>query len=166
MILDHGIECRRERLDVVDIEDREAGVLDAGSGLAEEHEILAARVGQRLQDHGVDDAEDGGVGADAERHGDDDRERVAFLLAQAARTIAHVLAEGLEQPREPGVADIVLDALDAAKRLARGAQRDLRAGATAHVFGRQHVEMELQLGVELVLHRAPANDRADALYPG
>ena len=57
----------------------------------QQEQVLAARVGKRLQHDGVDDAEDGGVGADAERHRDDDGERIAGLLAQAAHAVANVL---------------------------------------------------------------------------
>ena len=154
------------RLDVVDVEEGEAGVVDVGARLTQEQQILAARVGQRLQDDGVDDAEDGGVGANAERHRDDDGEGVAGLLAQAAQAVADVLREGFDQARQPGVADVVLDALDAAEELARGAAGGVRRRALPHVLGREHVEVELQLRIELALHRAAAEDRADALQPG
>ena len=65
MVLDDGVERGGGALDVVDVEQREAGVVDAGARLAQQQQVLAASVGQRLQDDGVDDAEDGGVGADA-----------------------------------------------------------------------------------------------------
>ena len=50
-----------------------------------------------LQECGVDDAEDGGVGADAEAERQDGREREAWPLPQHAGGVAQVLAEVGEQ---------------------------------------------------------------------
>src|SRR5688572_25770861 len=52
---------------------------------------------QALQQCGVDDAKDGGVGADAERECQDRRERDGWLLPQRAGGIAEVLPEISEQ---------------------------------------------------------------------
>ena len=87
-------------------------------------------------------------------------------MAQATDAVAHVLREGFEQPCQPGVADVILDAVDTAEELARAPAGDVWPEALADVLGRLHVEMELQLGIELALHRAAAEDRADALQPG
>ena len=166
VVLDDGIERRRQAFDVFDIEQGEAGVVDVVARLLQEDEVLAAGIGQRLQDDRVDDAEDGSVGANPERHRDDDGEHVAGLLAQAAHGIADVLSERFDESRQPGVAHVVFDALDAAEQLPRAAPRRLGRGALPHVLGREHIEVELQLGIELALHGAAAKDGADALQPG
>ena len=166
VVLDHGVERGRAAADVVEVEDREAGVVDVGARLPQEQEILAARIRQRLQHDGVDDAENGSVGADAERHGDGDGKGIAGLFAQATEAVADVLREGFEQPGQPGVAHVVLDAVETAEELARVAARDFRPETLASVLGRLHVEVELQLGIELALHRAATKDRANALQPG
>ena len=62
---------------------------------------------QALQECGVDDGEDGGVGADAEGERQDDRERGGRLLPQCAGGIAEVLPEIAKQasggnPRRDG----------------------------------------------------------------
>ena len=132
----------------------------------EQQQILAARVGQRLQDDGIDDAEDGGVGADAEGHRDDDGEGVARLLAQAPQPIAHVLRHGFDEARQPRVTDVVLDAVDAAEELAGGASRSVRCHALPYVLVGKHVEVEFELGIELALHGAAAEQGADAFQPG
>ncbi len=46
-----------------------------GGGLVEGHHLLAARVGQRAQEHAAHDAEDRGVGADAEAQRERDHAR-------------------------------------------------------------------------------------------
>ena len=96
-----------------------------------------------------------------ERHRDDDGERVARLLAQAAQPVADVLVEGLDEARQPGVADVVFDPLDAAEELARGAAGGVWRRALAHVFGREHVEVELA-----ARHRARAPWRRGGRWCG
>ena len=51
---------------------------------------IGARIGQRLQHDAVDDAEDGGVGADAERQRQDGDGGVGRALEQGAEDVAHV----------------------------------------------------------------------------
>ncbi len=66
------------RTEVVDFGDGEGRVVDvdAGSALPQVDEAVFVSVGERTQQHGAHDAEDGGVGADAEseRDGDGDPE--------------------------------------------------------------------------------------------
>ena len=49
---------------------------------------------QRPQHHRVDDAEDGGVGADAERDGEHDGEREQRRLAQHSNRVAKIVQHG------------------------------------------------------------------------
>ena len=62
------------RAQVVDLRDRERGVLgaDARRALADVDQPILVAVDERPQQHAADDAEDGGVGADAERQRQDD----------------------------------------------------------------------------------------------
>ena len=50
----------------------------------------------RCEERGVDDAEDGGVGADAEAERQDRYRGEARVLAQRARRVAHVLRQLLD----------------------------------------------------------------------
>jgi len=52
---------------------------------AREHEVAGFRVGQRLEQDGVDDAKDGGVGADAEGEEQDDERRESGVGAERAQ---------------------------------------------------------------------------------
>ncbi len=48
------------------------------------------RVPERLQEHAVDDAEDGGDGADPEREGEGGDDQETRLFAQAANRVPQV----------------------------------------------------------------------------
>ncbi len=166
VVLDDGVERTGEGLDVVDVGEREPCVGDVGSRLVQEQQVFAAIIRQRPQEDGVHDAENGSVGADPECHRHDYGQRVARLPAQAAEAVAEVLCNRLDEARQPGVADVVFDTLDAAESLARGAAGGVWRDPPPHVVGREHVEVKLQLDVELAFHRAAAEDGADALQPG
>ena len=62
---------------VVELLDRDAEVRLIGRGgrLLDQHQPIAVLVGQRLEQHAVDDAEDGGVGADPETQRQDGQQR-------------------------------------------------------------------------------------------
>ena len=63
-------------------------MLDAGRALPQVDEVLFVLVDQRPEQHPADDAEDGGVGANAQRQRQDDRDGEAFDPGQrpGART--------------------------------------------------------------------------------
>ena len=64
------------RAQVLDLRHREVGVVDADAGraLADVDQPVLVAVDERPQQHAAHHAEDGGVGADAERQRDDDGE--------------------------------------------------------------------------------------------
>ena len=59
---------------------------------------------QLAQQHGIDDAEDGGVGADAEREGSDDDRSEPWCAQERAHRESGVLPEVVEPPERPGIA--------------------------------------------------------------
>ena len=59
---------------------------------------------QRAQQHGMDDAEDGGVGADAEREGADDDRGEPRCAQEGAHRESGVLPEVVEPPERPRIA--------------------------------------------------------------
>ena len=67
------VERADARAQVLDLRHREDRVLDppAGRALADIDEPIFIAIDQRPQENPADDAEDGGIGADAERQGDD-----------------------------------------------------------------------------------------------
>ena len=74
----------------------------------------------RKQD-AVDQAEDGGVGADPERERQDRDRRVPRIASQGAYGVAHVLNEGIDRVHVPRVAAPLLRLLDAAEAAQDGA---------------------------------------------
>jgi hypothetical protein len=70
------IDGLRLRSVIGHFEEREARVLDARGGLrlAQVHDAIGLGIGQRAQQHSIDHAEDGGVGADAQTQGQDEGE--------------------------------------------------------------------------------------------
>ena len=61
----------------------------------DEHQTLRLRVPERPEHHAVDDAENRGVGADAERQRQYGEQRKAGILAEAAQRVAEVLEKGV-----------------------------------------------------------------------
>jgi hypothetical protein len=118
-----------------------------------------------LKHDGVDDAEDGAVGADAKCHRRDHGHGVAAVLAQTTEPVADVLDRGFRKPREPGIANVFLDAFEAAKELARGTACGDWRHAARDVLRRLHLEMKGELGVELTLHARAAKERTEANEP-
>ena len=71
--------------------------------LPEHHQPLRLRERQRLEQQGVDDAEDGGIGADAERQGDDGDRGESWARLQHADGVPDILHDGRENPGEPSM---------------------------------------------------------------
>ena len=68
-----------------------------GAGLAvqagDKKELLGILIGKRLEEDGVDDAENGGIGADAEGQREDGYESEAGILLQHAEREFQILKE-------------------------------------------------------------------------
>ena len=78
-------------VDEVRIGDRHAR--EVRRRLAEPHQAVGIAVGQRLEENAVDDAEDGGVGADPERQRDHRDGREARVPGQHAQAVPNVLEQ-------------------------------------------------------------------------
>ena len=63
---------------------------EAGRAKPEDCQTVGLRVGQRLQQQGVDNAEDGRVGSDADSERQDDHRGQARVFAQGAERVAGV----------------------------------------------------------------------------
>jgi len=91
-------DVARLLLEVAQIGRRERPVLDVPGPQLAPDDDQPARVGvrQRPQQHRVDDAENRGAGADAERDRDRRDRREAGVLPQAARCVRHILEPGVD----------------------------------------------------------------------
>jgi len=117
--------------------------------LAQDEQVLAALVGERLLQDTVHDAEDRAVGPDAERHRRDDDQREAGVLRERPRAVADVVRERLDQAPRPGVAHFLLHTGRIAERVNRRAAGVVGRGAAADVLLGLHLDVEAQLGLEL-----------------
>jgi hypothetical protein len=103
-------------------------VLPAALAVAEEDEMLGILDGQRAKQDGVEQGEDGGVGADAEGEGEQGDEGEAGALEEAAEAETDVLEGIVEGGFPAGGPDLVLDGAAAADfdfRKAPGLFRDM-----------------------------------------
>jgi len=122
-----------------------------GRGFAEPNQPLAVRVGQRPQKHRVDDAENGGVRADAERERQNDDQGEAWRLANAAQAVPDVLKDGFEPRKLPRLPRLLLRAGHVAEGAASGCAGFGGRHAAFDVFGRHQVEMGLHLVGEIAV---------------
>ena len=96
---------------------------------------------QRLEQHAADDAEDRGVGADAERQGDHDHGTERRAAPQRAQCVPEVGRNVLEPWQSALIADRLDGLGETSRRQQRLPARDVRMHAAPDVLGRLHVEM-------------------------
>src|SRR4029077_2893444 len=114
-------------------------------------ELLRIGIGQRIEEHAVDDGEDGGVGADAEGKSEDRDEGEPGILAQRARAVAQILEEFFEPEPAPLVAGNLLHQLNVAKFATGGLLGTVDGFAALRTVVRGHLQMGLQLLLQLLL---------------
>src|SRR5690348_3198665 len=98
------------------------GALRVSDALCNRDEPVRARHRKQVQGGGVENGEDGGVGADAEGEGEDGDCREARGLAQHAEAEAQILREAFDEADAAGLAALFLDAFEAAEFEARAAE--------------------------------------------
>ena len=74
------------------------GLVEADPAAPDHHALVGVGVGQRLQQDGVDDGEDGAVGADPEGEGENGGGREAGRAREGAGAAAGILPERVEKP--------------------------------------------------------------------
>ena len=121
------------------------------------------------KDHRVDEAEDGGVGPDAERQRENGNRRERRALGQGPNAVADVATDPELEPAA-AVTHRVLVRFDAAEGGARPSTRFPRVDARlAHQSLRFHVEMEAELLVhpllDLFTEQQKAETGAGGVYP-
>ena len=116
---------------------------------------------ERLEEHGLDDAEDGRRAADPERQGHDDDRGVPGLAPDLPQGQAEVTDESIE----PGDAVHALDLLAQCGRIAElpqgGRTRGVGGQACLDVPVGQQVEVRLNLATAFVVEAPPGDQRTD-----
>ena len=89
----HEVEHGVVLLPVEKVQRGDAVALAARRLLEHAHDAVGVRVGERLQQQSVDEAEDGGVGADAERERQQRHDGESRTPRQGSHRISHVLQQ-------------------------------------------------------------------------
>ena len=121
-------------------------------------------IGKRLlaEERRVDEAEDGGIGADAEAENEDGGGREAPVAGEAPDRVAGVAHERVDGARASSVPAHFLDLLDAAERAQRLVPRGLgRQAARSQPLGFA-VDVQLQLFVQLRFASIAEDERPHA----
>src|SRR5579871_6238768 len=92
---------------------------EIGLALVEHNELLGMRIGNRIEQHGVDDGEEGSVRADAERQSEDGDGGEARTFAQCPSGEARILSTFVEPTPAPLVPRDVFDQWNIAEFPAR-----------------------------------------------
>jgi hypothetical protein len=142
----------RARFEVADLGHGEGEVVgaDAECGLADVDQPVGIAVDERPQQHGADDAEDGGVGADPERERHHHGQREALGAEQRAAGEAEVAGErlrGVEPARPPHALDGFAGEEDVAELLDRGEARGFRVLAAIDPL----LDGKCQVGADLLI---------------
>jgi len=114
-----------------------------------------------VKEHGVDDAEDGSVGADAQRHGKYRDNREAWMPSQHSEAVSNISGERIDDRQSSPVAIGFFGLFQPPEASARGVARGFRAHSLAEVFFDEHLEMGLQLFVELLVETRSAKQSAN-----
>ena len=113
--------------DIVDVGNRHVHVLEVVDSAApgDVDEAVGVLEGKRMQDDGVDDAEDRGVGSDAQRQCEYGDNGECGILAECAKSEADVLKQIVEERCDGAlVAHGLLDERDVAEFATRGSAED------------------------------------------
>ena len=141
------------RAHVLEIHIRNAGEIHSFLRLGLEHndELIGRGVRQWLEQNSVDDAEDGGVRADAESEGENRNRGEAEILAHHAERVTRVGDESFEPEAAALLAAIFLDAFYRAELQRRLASRFIGRHAGSEVRGHLLFEVMAHLLAELPL---------------
>ena len=116
--------------------------------MSDPHELVGVRIGQRLDHHGIDDAEDRRRRADADREREHGGQCEGRPLPQAPLRMAKIATDGLEE----------IDDAHAAPSDARSRARR----ADGHWRGRRHVRLAQrphEIGERVVVQQLRAHER-------
>ncbi|HKX28354.1 MAG TPA: hypothetical protein VJ302_11700 [Blastocatellia bacterium] len=127
--------------------------------LPDHHQSIRLAIRQRLQDGGIDDAEDRGSRANPERESQDGNQREPRCLHQPARAVAQVLPHLFQQTDPALVTARLFSPFDSAKAPERGQARLLRAHSAREVPLDLSLQMELHLCFQFPFHPGSEAER-------
>ena len=150
------------RLALVALEQRVVGAQPWRRVRAVTEKIQLLHVAHRhaVDRHEVEQREDGGVGADAQRERDERRRRERGRPSHLTEAVAQVLPKLVDVAQAARPAGVFLDAFDAAEGEACAPMRLLRLDARSHEIGLVRVEMEPHLFGHVVFELPATDERA------
>ena len=122
-----------------------------GADLLEDQQLFRFLDGQDAEHQRVDNAENCGIGADAQSKRDNGRYAEARVLPERAQPVSQVLPEVFDKPRTARIATRFLDLLYAPERAQRREARFLGAHPRGDIVLDQPLEMEAQFFVHLAV---------------
>ncbi len=115
----------------------------------EENELSRVGDGERAEHDGIDEAKDGGVGADAESEGEDGDGGKSRRVAQGTEGVAEVLQEFVDPDGSPDGARVFFHARDVAEFAEGGVASVLGRHAAGDVRGSLAAEEILNFAAEI-----------------
>ena len=126
------------------------------------HDPVGIGIVERPQQHRVDDAEDGAVGADAQRQRQQGGRGEPTGAEQPADPVARILKEHLDRWQPALFAIALLHLGDSSESSKCGSTRVGGRQAAPHVLLRQHLDMKLDFVVEVHVERPTSKQSGDA----
>ena len=123
--------------------------------LPERHQFLCPRIRQRLEQDAIEDAEDRGVRANAERESQHDDHREREVVAHGAKGVPNVLPERVNDGNRELIAIRVLDLSQSTHRAASRGTGVVRGQSLRACFSLERIKVVRQL-------RRPSRYRAGA----
>src|SRR6516225_6354620 len=123
------------------------------------HQPLRLLHAQHAQHDGVDHAEDGGIGSDAERQRDHGHSREAGIAAQLPQTVANILQEALDIVHPAHVAALLLEVFHSAHFAQGRVTGFLRRRTPCDLLLNQFLKVEAKLVGKLLLNTITLDER-------
>ena len=130
------------------------------AAVVDEEQALRLRDGKRLQQQRIDEAEDRGVRADAERKRQDGDDRECRRSTQQPERIADISAQLVDDAQPEHLPAFVSPGVDAAKRDPRQSVSFVGGDAAADEIGTVQIDMQSHLVLHLAIEIACQTRRA------
>ncbi len=123
-------------------------------------QLFRFRIWQRTQQHGIDDAEDRRVRADAQRQREDGNQGESGILQQHSRAVTKILQQVLDEADSSHIAAFLLSLLNTAQGAQGSVARLLRCHAFSDIFLNLPLEVIADLLVQFLLDLLAAEQGA------
>jgi hypothetical protein len=160
VVIGHRLERRALPLPILEIRNRHllpkrGRALLQDRVIAERHNPVGVAIRQRLQQHGIHDAEHGRVGADPERHDENGKRRETGTPSQAPPRIPEIPQQVADVIHASHIAAFLLVQCNSIQRAKRDAARLLGRGPAADLQLHALFDVKLELLIQLAFDAIP-----------